>query len=339
MTYLRIFNIVALYNYIEDDEMQPKISPLVSEIRAASRILVREFGLMNRTVAGTDLSVSAVHAIIEIGKADGLSSKDLCDKLLLEKSTVSRLVKSLSDRQEISELRSKDDTRVKYLYLTRQGRKTLRGIDNYAEEQVSIALSRLDDRSQSRVLKGLQDYSAALTETSSIHDSTRPIDRVKINAGYVPAIIGRTVEMLHTHMNKHYGFGANFESRIAGDIAEFISRIDAPQNEIWRAETCGKIVASISIDGEDLDDGLAHLRWFVVSSEIRSGGVGRALLSKALDFCDKHGFQETHLWTVKGLEAARKLYESHGFILAEEYNGDQWGTKVVEQKFVRPRFG
>lgn len=80
-----------------DKRMQHKISPLVSDIRAASRSLVREFGLMNRTVAGTDLSASAVHAIIEIGKAGGLSSRDLCGKLLLEKSTVSRLVKPLSD--------------------------------------------------------------------------------------------------------------------------------------------------------------------------------------------------------------------------------------------------
>ena len=72
--------------------MQHGISSLVSDIRSASRDLVREFGLMNRTVAGTDLSVSAVHAIIEIGRVEGLSSKHLCEKLLLEKSTVIRPV-------------------------------------------------------------------------------------------------------------------------------------------------------------------------------------------------------------------------------------------------------
>ncbi len=316
--------------------MPHETSPLVSDIRVASRNLVREFGLMKRTVAGTGLSASAVHAIIEIGKADGLSSKSLCEKLLLEKSTVSRLVKSLADKQEISELRSKDDTRVKYLYLTHQGRKTLRTIDNHADEQVSIALDQLDDRSQCRVLKGLREYSAALKATSNEHDRARPTDRIKIKTGYTPTIISRIIEMLHSHMSKHYGFGASFESRIAGDIAEFITRIGAPPNETWRAEIGGQIVGSISIDGEDLGDGLAHLRWFIVSNGMRGGGVGRALLSKALDFCDKRGFPETHLWTVKDLEAARKLYESHGFVLTEEYDGDQWGTKTIEQKFVRP---
>ena len=317
--------------------MQHGPSPLISDIRSSSRDLVREFGLMNRTVAGTDLSVSAVHAIIEIGQANGVASKDLSEKLLLEKSTVSRLVKSLVDRDEIREARSKDDARMKYLHLTRRGTKTLRAIDNFAEARVSGALNQLDDRSQRRILKGLQDYSVALKATANPHERARPLDRIKIKTGYAPAIIGRIVEILQSYMNKHYGFGAAFETRVAADLAEFVTRIDAPQNEIWRAEIDGKIIGSISIDGEDLDDGLAHLRWFIVGDELRGSGVGNTLLMRALDFCDKRGFRETHLWTVKGLEAARRLYEKHGFALAEEFYGDQWGANVLEQKFVRPR--
>ncbi len=317
--------------------MQHGISSLVSDIRSASRDLVREFGLMNRTVAGTDLSVSAVHAIIEIGRVEGLSSKHLCEKLLLEKSTVSRLVKSLVDREEIDEVRSKEDARIKYLHLTRRGRKTLRAIDEFAETQVSGALDRLDDRSRRRVLNGLRDYSTALKAASRPHDRPRPLDRIDIKTGYAPAIIGRVIEMFQSYMSEHFGFGAGFEARIAADLAEFVTRIDASRNEIWRAEMNGGIVGSISIDGEDLGDGLAHLRWFVVGDGLRGGGAGKALLSRALEFCDERGFRETHLWTVKGLDAARKLYESHGFELADEYFGDQWSTDVPEQKFIRPR--
>jgi DNA-binding MarR family transcriptional regulator/GNAT superfamily N-acetyltransferase len=292
---------------------------------------------MNQNVAGTDLSLSAVHAIIEIGRAKGLSSKDLGEKLLLEKSTVSRIVKNLVKRGKIREVRSKDDLRVKHLHLTRQGIKTLHAIDAFAEEQVSGALSKLDDRSQQCVLKGLQDYSAALKNASTRHGDISSYERVKIKTGYVPTIIGRIIEMLQSHMNKHYSFDSGFESRIAGDLADFISRIDSPQSEIWRAETGGRIIGSISIDGDDLDDGLAHLRWFVVSEEIRGEGVGNSLLSRAIDFCDECRFSEIHLWTVKGLDAARKLYESHGFELVEEYYGDQWGAEVIEHKFARHR--
>ena len=177
--------------------MRREISPRVSEIRAASRDLVREFSLMNRTVAGTDLSLSAAHAIIEIGGADGLSSKDLCEKLLLEKSTVSRLVKSLVDREEIRDVRSKKDSRMKHLHLTRRGEKTLREIDEFAEARVSGALDRLDDRARRGVLKGLRDYSAALKAASEAPVRACPLDRIEIKTGYAPGIIGRIVEMTH----------------------------------------------------------------------------------------------------------------------------------------------
>ncbi|MDN3718888.1 hypothetical protein QW131_05835 [Roseibium salinum] len=63
------------------------VSPdLVNDIRAASRRLVREFGFLDKTIAGTDLSGSGVHAILEIGLNPGLTAKDLVARLKLEKN-------------------------------------------------------------------------------------------------------------------------------------------------------------------------------------------------------------------------------------------------------------
>jgi len=309
---------------------------LVADIRSASRDLVREFGLMNRTVAGTDLSLSAVHAIIEIGRANGLSAKDLSAFLRLEKSSVSRLVKSLLARGEVREEPSPHDGRSKLLRLTPQGLETLRSIDQFADARVTSALSAMPDTSVHAVLKGLQDYAGAMNKTSEYAGSGPANVPVDINVGYAPGLIGQTVAMMQKHMNHHHGFGAHFECRIATDMAEFASRLDSPRNEIWRAEINGRLVGSVSIDGEDLGDNLAHLRWFVVSEDVRGRGVGKALLAQALTFCDELEVRETHLWTVKGLDAARYMYEKSGFLLAEEYIGDQWGDEITEYKLVRP---
>lgn len=54
-----------------------------------------------------------------------------------------------------------------------------------------------------------------------------------------------------------------------------------------------------------------------------------------LQFVDAKGFEETQLWTFNGLHAARHLYESHGFKLAEENLGNQWGSEILEQRFCR----
>jgi hypothetical protein len=52
-------------------------------------------------------------------------------------------------------------------------------------------------------------------------------------------------------------------------------------------------------------------------------------------FCDDQGFASVQLWTFRGLDAARRLYESYGFQLKEEWPGAQWGKEMVEQRFER----
>ncbi|MCZ6863471.1 MAG: helix-turn-helix domain-containing GNAT family N-acetyltransferase [Alphaproteobacteria bacterium] len=315
--------------------MQATSSSLVTQIRSASRGLVRELGFMNRTLAGTDLQPSAVHAIIEIGAAGRLSAKHLSEKLLLEKSTVSRLVNSLIEKREVREVRSLEDARSKHLYLTGKGEKTLAAITQYAEQQVAVAIAPLNRQSRQDMLTGLETYSAAL-KTSRMSDSAAvPDNQIIIKEDYKPCIIGRIVEMHASYYSRLVGFGAAFETKVANELADFITRLQQPKNAIWYAEKDDKIVGSIAIDGDDLGDGRAHLRWFIVDNGIRGAGIGQKLIQKAMVFCDKQDYSETHLWTFKGLDAARRLYENHGFSLAEEHCGDQWGTEVSEQKFVR----
>ena len=300
--------------------------------------MVRELGFMNRTIAGTDLTASAVHAVVEVGAAGRLSAKHLSERLLLEKSTVSRLVRSLVEKGELGELRSDEDARRKYLHLTSKGEKTLAAITEFAESQVANAIEPLGRHSRQKVLQGLEAYAGALTASRKSGGVTaRDNSGACIGVGYTPALIGRIVEMHAAFYSRSAGFGAAFEAKVAGDLAGFMTRLEEPTNQIWYAETQGRIAASIAVDGDDLGDGLAHLRWFIVDDGLRGMGVGKILMQNAMAFCDGIAFTETQLWTLKGLEAARRLYESNGFVLVDEYRGDQWGTEIVEQKFVRPR--
>ena len=317
--------------------MQNALSNLIPDIRSASRDLVRELGFMGRTLAGTNLPPSAVHAIIEIGAAGELSAKILSRKLRLDKSTISRVVKSLVKKGDVGETRSKADARAKQLHLTGQGKKTLAAINRYADRQVAAAIDPLDDQSRLEILAGLQKYSEALATSENTNTATAPGHQAVICAGYRPGIIGRTVEMHAAFYSKSAEFGAVFETTVAIGLADFVTRLGSPKNDIWYALGNNKIVGAIAIDGEDLGDGQAHLRWFIVDDEIRGGGTGKLLLRKAIAFCDEQNFRETRLWTFEVLGAARYLYESHGFTLADEHYGDQWGVKILEQEFIRPR--
>ena len=303
---------------------------LVRDIRAASRDLVRGFGFMNRTVAGSDLSASAAHAVIEIGLGDGTSARTLCNRLLLDKSTVSRLVARLVERGLVRETPSPVDSRVKLLSLTEAGQEALTGIDAYADAQAMDALERSGNGSAPIILAGLRSYADALTGRAP-----RPV--ITYGSGYRVGLGGRMTELCSVIMNEQMQFGRAFEARVGGDVAEFLTRIDNPLVETWWAAVGDRVLGMISIDGEALGKGFAHLRWFVVDKSLRGSGVGAELLRRALDFADTRGFRETHLWTVQGLDAARALYDRAGFTVTEEYDGDQWGSLVTEHKMVRLR--
>lgn len=309
---------------------------LVWRVRSSSRQLVRELGFMGQTLAGTDLHASAVHALIEIGAAEGLTARDLGDRLLLEKSTISRLLKSLKDRGEITDARAGDDARVKHLTLTDQGARTLGTIVAFANSRVADALTVMNKAQQQQVAVALNAYASALAQRRHAASGASAEKQVAVSAGYVPGLIGAIAELHGTYYAREAGFSASFEATVAQGLAEFVPRLGHASNQIWHVHLHGDFQGSIAIDGEDLGEGIAHLRWFIVSDAVRGAGIGRALLEHALNFCDRQGFGETHLWTFKGLDAARRLYEKNGFSLAEEYWGEQWGTKVREQRFVRP---
>ena len=64
---------------------------LIQQIRTASRLMVRELGFMNTTLAATHYSPSAVHTLLEVSVRGAMTAAQLVALLGLEKSSVSRM--------------------------------------------------------------------------------------------------------------------------------------------------------------------------------------------------------------------------------------------------------
>jgi GNAT superfamily N-acetyltransferase len=157
-----------------------------------------------------------------------------------------------------------------------------------------------------------------------------------IVSGYRPGCIGR-IATLHADYYTHAsGFGVKFEAKVARELAAFCVDYQPERDGLWLALADGRVEGSIVIDGSHAPADGAHLRWFIASDALRGRGAGRALLEAALAFADTR-YERVYLWTFAGLAAARHLYEAHGFVLAEQQPGAQWGKLVEEQRFVRAR--
>jgi GNAT superfamily N-acetyltransferase len=160
----------------------------------------------------------------------------------------------------------------------------------------------------------------------------------RITDGYAPGCIGRIVQLHAEHYARAVGFGLAFEAKVARELAAFCERAVAGRDALWLLHgDDGQVHGSIAIDGSQAAEHGAHLRWFITSDALRGRGAGKALLRRALSFVDDGGCTRTMLWTFAGLDAARHLYETHGFRLDHEAPGSQWGSPVLEQRFVRDR--
>ncbi len=309
-------------------------SSIVEEIRISSRLMVRELGFMNHTLAATDYSPSVVHTLLEMEARGSLTAAQLVQILGLEKSSVSRMLAKLIKAGELEESASPEDARIKQLSLSPQGRETVRRINAYGNERVISALQKMDASQQRVVSQGLSVYASALKACRDDVDLPEK-SAVTIVSGYHPGMIGRITEMHGSYYAREHHFGSFFEAKVAAGLADFSGRLDNANNQIWLAMQNGRIVGSVAIDGEDLGNNEAHLRWFILDDGCRGGGVGRKLIAEAMKFCDERQFSAVQLWTFNKLTAARRLYESFGFVLSKEWQGDQWGSTITEQQFTR----
>ena len=152
-------------------------------------------------------------------------------------------------------------------------------------------------------------------------------------SGYYPGVVGKITETHAVYYHKNWGFDVSFETQVGRELSEFVSRFNEEQDGLWTATRNGEFAGAIAIDGQDAFAAGARLRWFIVVPEYQKGGIGKALILQAVNFCKSNGFPKVYLWTFEGLDGARKLYEAAEFRLCEENIETQWGQTIKEQKF------
>ncbi len=150
---------------------------------------------------------------------------------------------------------------------------------------------------------------------------------------YRPGFIGRITEVHAIYYHQNWGLDLSFESQVAKELAEFLTRYN-PDRDLFKVALSGPLFAgSVVVDGSS-EPGVARLRWFIVVPNLRGRGFGSTLLEAAKAFARQAGHKELYLWTFDGLEAARRLYERAGFTMEEEQRVEKWGCEIREQKYV-----
>ena len=144
--------------------------------------LVRAFGLhrSGQTPCGQPVSVAEAHALMElsgqpvleqpVSTQQMLSQNELAARLRLEKSTVSRLVKKMCDRDWIKPIRSDADRRIVELSLTSAGQQAAEKLAIARLQMREQILANIPEDRQAAVLDALNILVEAMRRSDYLFD-------------------------------------------------------------------------------------------------------------------------------------------------------------------------
>ena len=277
----------------------------IESIRRSSRQFVREHHLLDGKYCIEDCSFSECHFLTELESMGQATASELGERLVLEKSTMSRLVSGLLEDRMMTSNPDPADGRRRLLSLTSKGRKCLDRINCYSNAQVDLALDYITPADRQRVAEGLERYSKALSYARMGHQFTiRPM-RKKDN----PAV-ARIIRQVMTEFGA-VGCGYSIED---DEVDAMFEAYPAPGSSFFVIERMEKILGCGGMgplmQGEP---GTCELRKMYFLPELRGTGMGTRLLSSILDSARACAYTQCYLETLEIMSQARHLYTKQGF--------------------------
>ncbi len=127
------------------------------EFREKIRVLERSLDMLNQSkdIGCCSISISQCHALVEIGRSDALTLKELASIIMLDASTTSRTVDSLVKKGLVNRTPSESDRRSINITLTDKGHTLFQNIECSMDSKFDVIFHNIDANQQDMVLKSL----------------------------------------------------------------------------------------------------------------------------------------------------------------------------------------
>jgi len=158
-----------------------------------------------------------------------------------------------------------------------------------------------------------------------------PAEEVTIRRLGKPGDLGWVV-MAHGELYaREFGWDTSFEALVARIVADYANGREDAREAAWIAERDGRRVGCVFCVAAD--EQTAQLRILLVDPSARGHGLGARLVDECLSFARGARYKRMKLWTNHPLAAARQIYLSRGFTLAEEEPHHSYGADLIGQVY------
>jgi DNA-binding MarR family transcriptional regulator/GNAT superfamily N-acetyltransferase len=294
----------------------------IDSVRRFNRFYTKRIGVLEEGLLQSPFSLAEARVLYELAQRDRPTATVLGTELGLDPGYLSRILRRLEKRSLVGKTRSTDDGRESFLALTVEGRAAFSRLDHRSAKAVRALLSTCPVSDQRRLVDAMHAIEGALGAAPS---STR---KVALRP-HRPGDIGWVIHRHGALYAQEHGYDASFEALVAEIAAAFLRKFDPARERCWIAECDGEIVGSVFLVRKS--ERVAKLRLLLVEPDARGLGIGMTLVAACIEFARQAGYRGITLWTQRGLDTARRIYEQAGFRLASEQPHHSFGRDLVAQ--------
>ena len=296
-----------------------------ASLRAQSRLLVRELGMLDRQCGNLDITPVQAHALIEL-EEQPLSVNQLATRLKVDKSNASRTCASLLNAGLLTTQADPKDGRKQLSTLSSQGRVLLDSLNHSLNLQVAHFMEQLDQDEIDNLAQSLQRYTKAIRADKQQEGYQLRLLTPLDNAA-MAAVVRRVSAEHGLTADKGYG--------VADPTLDALSEVySEPGSAFWVVEKDNRILGGGGIAPLAGEEGVCELQKMYFLPELRGKGFARRIAATALKFAREQHFKACYLETTASLEAAIKLYQGLGFVQIPHAMG-QTGHDACEVRMLK----
>jgi DNA-binding MarR family transcriptional regulator/GNAT superfamily N-acetyltransferase len=294
----------------------------VAAMRRFNRFYTQKIGVLEEGLLDSPFSLTEMRVLYELAHRDQPTATEIGRDLGLDAGYLSRILRRFETDGLVARMPAPEDRRQSLLALTTEGRRATGVFEARSEKDVGMLLAgvaRTDRRRLVEAMRRIEDLlgPAPTTTAPFILRPHRPGDM-----GWVIARHGALYA-------EEQGWSTELEALAAELCATFIRNADPAGETCWIAERDGENVGSVFVFRQSPT--VAKLRMLLVEPKARGFGIGARLVDEALHFARGAGYRKMTLWTNKGLDVARHIYERAGFVLVDETPHASFGKELIGQ--------
>lgn len=291
------------------------MSDATAVLRRFNRSYTQRIGALDESFLGLGLPLGTARVLFEVGAGCGV--QELRERLGLDSGYLSRVLRSLEQRDLVEVAADPADRRRRTVTPTAAGRRTRETLDDRSEELATRLLEPLTERQRDRLTEALA------TADLLVRAATVSLDAVDAAAPPARLAMGRYFAELDGR------FPGGFDPGPSDDV----SSMTAPNGAFVVALSDGAPVACGGVQRLPDDAGrrVGEIKRMWVDDAWRGAGLGSRMLRRLEAETRSLGYDVVRLDTNLALVEAIAMYERAGYREIGRYNDNPYAQAFFEK--------